>query len=147
MEIPEAATAVHGITNAQVRRAPDLLVALADLRRLCKHRTVVAHSAHFDLSFLGPTVATRALCTMRLARAVFPEAPNHKNQTLRDFLAIDTAVKGRLEAHRALDDAIVTAHILLACRRDFRRRAPHLSWADFLDQSGSYARVPQLVPR
>ena len=90
--IPAQATAIHGITDAQVSKAPALQAALAQLRRLCEGRTIVAHSARFELSFSGLSIATRALCTVRLARVVFPEAPNHKNQTLRTFLAIDAVV-------------------------------------------------------
>ncbi len=68
---------------------------------------------------------------MRLARVLFPEAPNHKNQTLRVYLGIDDAVAGTLHAHRALDDAIVTAHILIACRRRFSQRFAGEPWQRF----------------
>lgn len=68
---------------------------------------------------------------MRLARAVFPEAPNHKNQTLRKYLSIDDAIGEDLGTHRALDDAIVTAHILIACRRRVLAGSPSQSWERF----------------
>jgi DNA polymerase III epsilon subunit family exonuclease len=139
--IPAQATAIHGITDAHVRKAPALQPALAQLRRLCEGRTIVAHSARFELSFLGRSIATRALCTVRLARVVFPEAPNHKNQTLRTFLAIDAAVGEHLSAHRALADAVVTAHILLACRRRFRASFPSMRWERFLLETDSFAQA------
>ena len=129
--IPEHATAIHGITDGMVATAPDLGAALTQLRKLCGRRTIVAHSAPFDLSFLGAALATQALCTMRLARAVFPEAPNHKNQTLRRYLSIDDAIGEDLGTHRALDDAIVTAHILIACRRRVLAGSPSQSWERF----------------
>ncbi|MFZ1017942.1 MAG: 3'-5' exonuclease [Candidatus Cybelea sp.] len=129
--IPEHATAIHGITDKMVATAPDLGAALTQLRKLCGRRTIAAHSAPFDLSFLGPAFATQALCTMRLARAVFPEAPNHKNQTLRKYLSIDDAIGEDLGTHRALDDAIVTAHILIACRRRVLAGSPSQSWERF----------------
>jgi DNA polymerase III epsilon subunit-like protein len=91
---------------------------------------VAAHCAQFDLAFLGWT-GEPALCTMRLARAVFPEAPNHKNQTLREYLRIDGVIGEREGAHRALDDAIVTAHILIACRRRFLESSSPKSWGWF----------------
>jgi DNA polymerase III epsilon subunit-like protein len=69
---------------------------------------------------------------MRLARALVPEAPNHKNQTLRAFLRIDDMLDEELGAHRALDDALVTAHVLIACRRRFRERRVRESWGRFL---------------
>jgi DNA polymerase III alpha subunit (gram-positive type) len=70
---------------------------------------------------------------MRLARALVPEAPNHKNQTLRAVLEIDrVAACATLGAHRALDDAMVTAHVLIACRYRFSARYWGVSWRRFL---------------
>jgi DNA polymerase-3 subunit epsilon len=130
--IPPGATAVHGITDAMVAAAPQLPFALAQVRRRCERRLVTAHSAHFDLAFLGAKVATEALCTLRLARAIFPESPNHKNQTLRRYLNIDCIAGEELAAHRALGDALVTAHVLIACRRRFLRSRWGESWARFV---------------
>jgi len=135
ISIPAAATAVHGITDEMVAGAPDLGWALERAGRLCRNRVVAAHCAGFDLSFVGTRVAGEALCTMRLARVLIPEAPNHKNQTLRRFLEIDR-VAGAQRAHRALGDAIVTAHILLACRRRFRICRCGESWTRFVRHNG-----------
>lgn len=122
MPIPPYVTAVHGITDEMVADAPALSTILPTLRAFCRGATVAAHCAGFDLSFLGAEFASEALCTMRLARTLFPEAPNHKNQTLRVFLHIDDLLTTTARPHRALDDAIVTAHVLLACRRRFGER-------------------------
>jgi DNA polymerase III epsilon subunit-like protein len=132
MTIPPAASAVHGITDGMVRDAPNIHAALRQARRLCRGRLVAAHSAPFDLSFVGAPVGGAALCTLRLARVLIPEAPNHKNQTLRRFLGIDRFAGEDLPAHRALGDALVTAHVLIACRRRFRAFRPHESWARFI---------------
>ncbi|HTA39234.1 MAG TPA: 3'-5' exonuclease [Candidatus Acidoferrales bacterium] len=132
--IPERVSAIHGITDAMVAFAPPLAVAMGELRRRCAGRLVGAHCAPFDLSFLRGLDVESALCTMRLARALVPEAPNHKNQTLRRFLRIDAAIGRKLGAHRALDDATVSAHILIACRRRFRARWPGESWEHFIER-------------
>ncbi|HZV76347.1 MAG TPA: 3'-5' exonuclease [Candidatus Babeliales bacterium] len=132
MAIPPSATAVHGITDEMVARAPDAESALQRAGRLCRGRVMAAHCAGFDLAFVGAAVAAEALCTMRLARALIPEAPNHKNQTLRWFLGVDRVAGGGLRAHRALGDALVTAYILIACRRRFRVRRPLESWERFV---------------
>lgn len=133
--IPPIATGVHGISDEMVARAPSVAWALRSVRRWCRGRTVAAHCANFDLSFVGPSVATRGLCTMLLARALFPEAPNHKNQTLRRFLAIDRVAGERIEAHRARSDALVSAHVLVACRRRFGAYRGGESWARFLAET------------
>lgn len=138
--IPPVATAIHGITDAMVAGAPRIGEALLEARRRCEGRMVAAHSATFDLSFVGPAIANEALCTMRLARALFPEAPNHKNQTLRRFLGVDAIAGERLQAHRALGDAIVSAHVLIACRRRFRRHRPWESWTRFVRRHAVVAR-------
>jgi DNA polymerase-3 subunit epsilon len=129
--IPAYATAVHGISDSMVSGAPRLGRALRALRRRCAGRVVAAHCARFDLAFVGPSVRQEGLCTMLLARALFPEAPNHKNQTLRRFLDIDRAAGEEFEAHRALSDALVSAHVLIACRRRFRARYAAESWQRF----------------
>ena len=72
--IPARATEVHGITNEMVAGAPGLERVLGRLRKLCGSRTVVAHYARFDLSFLSDLGAASAVCTLKLARALVPEA-------------------------------------------------------------------------
>jgi DNA polymerase III epsilon subunit family exonuclease len=134
--IPPRATEVHGITDAMVRGAPSLDRALAELRMHTADRTFVAHHARFDLSFLNRLERSRdAICTMRLARALVPEAPDHKNQTLRAFFEINRRLDEGVGAHRALDDALVTAHVLMACRHRFSRRYWGVSWRRFVQEN------------
>ncbi|HET6274607.1 MAG TPA: 3'-5' exonuclease [Candidatus Cybelea sp.] len=130
--IPPSATAIHGITDEMVADAPVIESALRHARRLSGERVVAAHCARFDLSFVGGSMTGTALCTMLLARAIFPEAPNHKNQTLRRYLRIDRVAGEELAAHRALGDALVTAHVLIACRRRFRICRQGDSWERFI---------------
>jgi DNA polymerase III epsilon subunit family exonuclease len=130
--IPAYATAIHAITDDMVEGAPAIKPVLKLLRSYSEGRAVVAHCARFDAAFLGPSCVESAICTMLLARVLVPEAPNHKNQTLRTFLRIDRIARERLRAHRALADAIVTAHILIECRRRFRDRYAGQSWMRFV---------------
>ncbi|HMF28426.1 MAG TPA: 3'-5' exonuclease, partial [Candidatus Cybelea sp.] len=139
MPIPADATAVHGITDRMVAAAPEAAFALRQARRFCDGRLLAAHNATFDLSFVGASVGTRALCTMRLARVIFPEAPNHKNQTLRRYLEIDRTSGEDFAAHRALSDALVTAYVLLECRRRFRLCRPERSWTQFVTRTALVA--------
>lgn len=76
---------------------------------------MVAHSARFERGFIADT-ATGGLpwiCTVRSAKAVWPQAPGHSNQVLRYWrgLALDPAMAN--PAHRAGPDAWVTAHLLI----------------------------------
>lgn len=76
---------------------------------------MVAHSARFERAFIADT-ATGGLpwiCTVRSAKAVWPQAPGHSNQVLRYWrgLRLDPALAN--PAHRAGPDAWVTAHLLI----------------------------------
>jgi DNA polymerase III epsilon subunit family exonuclease len=114
--IPAYATAVHGISDDDVRDAPRLRDLQNNLLQMTAGTTVAAHNASFDLSFLPFLTHRPSLCTLQLARRTFPNAPNFKNQTLRKYLQLDDepAIKA-LGAHRALADAMVTAYLLLRC--------------------------------
>jgi exodeoxyribonuclease X len=70
---------------------------------------VVAHNSSFDLAFLPMLACRRSICSKRLAQHIVPDAPNHKNQTLRYFLGHGKVVEGA--GHRAGDDVTVTAKI------------------------------------
>lgn len=122
--IPAYATRVHGITDADVASAPSYDFAVRRLRRRCRGATVAAHNAAFDRSFLPELDRLPWVCTLQLARRWFPDAPNHKNQTLRAYLGIDHDERFTgLTAHRALGDALVTAAILIRCLQRYGHSA------------------------
>lgn len=104
--IPAAASDVHHITDDMVAGGMDpdearhLIATGPDI--LC------AHNIAFDRQFLrGHKLPW--ICTLQAARSIWPGLPNHKNETLREFLGI--VVHG--DAHRAGYDAAVSARILL----------------------------------
>lgn len=77
---------------------------------------VAAHNAEFETKFIAPSVP--AICTLKAALRVWPDAPAHNNGTLRywledrDLIRPDHAMTQ--PPHRAGPDAYTTAHILLA---------------------------------
>ncbi len=115
--IPPRVTRVHGIADRHVRGAPTFDVAARELLRRCDGARPVAHNASFDRRFLAPLDDRPWICTVALARRAFPNAPAYGNQSLRRYLEIDAAIGGgrTIVAHRALDDTLVTAHILMKC--------------------------------
>lgn len=115
MPIPPFATSIHGISDACVVGAPRLDEVLPHLQLLVRNSIVVAHNARFDLAFL-PTLRFRPVaCSWRLAAKVCPDAPNHKNQTLRHFFGVNPPELLGRSAHRAMADVIVTRHVFAAC--------------------------------
>jgi DNA polymerase III subunit epsilon len=58
------------------------------------------------------------VCTLLLARRLYPQAPNHRLGTLATLHRLP--VSGR--AHRALADAEITAHLLMQMQADAQAR-------------------------
>lgn len=122
--VPPEARAVHHISDEELRTAPQLPQAIANVfvaidqpgERL---ECLVAHNAGFDRGFIGQFFPSNIpwLCTWRCAMHLYPDAPSYGNSVLRYFLGIefDAARDADGDAclpHRALYDATVTAYVL-----------------------------------
>lgn len=121
---------IHGITDAMVVGG----MAPNDARAFLSRGAVImaAHNVAFDRKFVRSALPW--ICTLECARKVWPQAPNHKNETLKQFLGIE--VDG--DAHRAGYDAAVSARILLQLFK-------HLTIAEMLELS-SPDSVPLKMP-
>lgn len=116
--VPPEARAVHHLSDEQLRSAPKLPRALSTVLvdidqegEICE--ALVAHNALFDRSFVGQYFPPNIpwLDTCRLAMHLWPDAPAYGNLTLFYWLNLDMSGTA-LAPHRALYDAMVTAHIL-----------------------------------
>jgi exodeoxyribonuclease X len=110
--IPPQASGVHHIIDMDVVDAPDLNGALDLVLNpfgLGAVSVCAAHNSKFDRAFLPMLNDRPWIDTVRCAKHVWPDAPDFKNQTLRYWLGIELPRDG---AHRALEDATVTARIL-----------------------------------
>ena len=82
-------------------------------------RVVVAHNAVFDMAVLRASLTAHHLppprfyqcCTVQIARRVWPDLPNHKLNTVGDFLRI------AFRHHDALEDATACAAIPIAAAK------------------------------
>ena len=111
--IPASASGIHHIRDRDVVGAPKIQDALRALSDFVADASVyVAHNADFDAKFLLDLPARPWLCTLRLARHLWPSADDFKNQTLRYYLDVDDADLTGVLSHRALADTFVTAGIL-----------------------------------
>jgi DNA polymerase III epsilon subunit family exonuclease len=113
--IPLGAVRVHGITDRMVRFAAPFSEYLPSLMDFIGGDTLVGHNLPFDYGFLqaacrrtGIDFAPPQLCTLQMARKLFPQLPSRALGEVARHLGvrIDTA-------HRALGDAMTTARILM----------------------------------
>lgn len=146
--VPAFITALTGITPAMVRSAPAPEEAMAAVAAFVGDATLVAHNASFDRRFwqyelgrLRVPSPHEFLCTVLLARRLYPWSPNHKLATLVEVH--DIPVNGR--HHRALADASMTAHLFLTMQRDLQQLHDGVvPDGDFLRQ---YQRTPKAKVR
>lgn len=121
VRVPPFITSLTGITPMMVRTAPAPEKVMAEIAAFVGDATLVAHNASFDRKFwqyelgrIGAPCAHDFLCTVLIARRLYPWATNHKLATLVDLHNIQ--VDGR--HHRALADASMTAHLFLKMQED-----------------------------
>ncbi len=110
-----------GITNAMLAGAPGCDEVMDGFADFIQGANLVAHNASFDQRFLdaelaaiGRDYAGDFVCSMLLARRLYPEAPNHKLGSLVTFKSIPH--DGVF--HRALADAQMTADLWMAMLAD-----------------------------
>jgi len=111
--IPPEVVGVHGITDSMVRGAPKAFDAICSLVRfegIVRTDVDAFHNREFDAAFLGRT-AVPGLCTKRLSMQLWPDAPNHKLQTLRHWRGLRFDDFG-ISAHRGLGDTLTAAALL-----------------------------------
>ena len=105
--LPPFIQRLTGITPGMIKGAPVFLDIAEELLSKLNGRTLVAHNARFDYSFLkneferaGFTYNAKPLCSVKFSRNLYPQFKRHGlSQIINRF---DLAVENR---HRALDDA------------------------------------------
>jgi DNA polymerase-3 subunit epsilon len=112
-----------GITNAMVRKAPGCAEVMAGLGDFIGNYPLAAHNASFDGRFLDAELArigrersNEIVCTLLVARRVYPHILSHKLEALIRYKNLHT--DGIF--HRAAADAEMTAHLWLAMIEDIK---------------------------
>ncbi|RMG87970.1 MAG: DNA polymerase III subunit epsilon [Bacteroidetes bacterium] len=111
--IPYHITELTGISNEMVADAPKFYEVAKKIVEMTEGAIFVAHNVRFDYTFireefarLGYTYTRKQLCTVRLARKVFPGLPSYSlGNLIRHF---DIKVKDR---HRAMADTLATVQL------------------------------------
>lgn len=117
--IPPEASAVHHITDRDVRGRPLWPVVVAEV---CGHEDIAgedvvafaAHNSRFERMWISDEITGPKkpwLCTYRCALRLWQDAPSHSNQALRYWRYLDVTYPGL--PHRAGLDSHVSALLLL----------------------------------
>jgi exodeoxyribonuclease X len=113
-KIESGAQAVHGLSDKDVAGKP----LLHEVFKIEDPTVAIGHNQSFDAKFLDEHYTNKvgAYCTLSGARAYYKQAPNHKLQTLADYLDLK-----RGEAHNALGDCYTTLSLLRRIVQDSGR--------------------------
>ena len=103
-----------GITDEMVQGAPQFQKIAEKMDELLRDRIFVAHNVQFDLKMMRTELKRCCisfdpprLCTVKLARRVFPGFPSYSLHNLTESLGLSD-----FHHHRAMDDTLACAEIL-----------------------------------
>lgn len=124
--IPSVSTEVHGITDAMVADAPDVLEALRRFHRFAEGSVLVAHNAPFDIQFLrrreealGLRFDHPVLDTVLLSAVIFGQHEVHSLDALAHRMGVTIPEESR---HTAIGDTIATAEVFTRLVRALQGR-------------------------
>jgi DNA polymerase-3 subunit epsilon len=118
--IPAFVQSLTGITNRMIADAPPAGEVMQEFAEFAGDMPLIAHNASFDRRFLdtelrrvGISRKGRFACSMRVARRIYPDARNHKLNTLARYMGLDWS--GR--HHRAMADVEMTTQLWCAMQQ------------------------------
>lgn len=120
--ISKCARLVHGISNEMLIQKPDPYTAFGAFRSFVGYSVLVAHNAIFDKSFLrkeyrrlGWVFPNKLICSLELAKKTISGLPDYRLATVARHLLGEQL--SERSTHRALDDARLTARVMLELSR------------------------------
>lgn len=143
MPIPWQIEDLTGITDDMVRSAPGAPEVMSEVHDFIGEMRLVAHNASFDRGFMDAEFSRirrrrkqEFICSLRVARRVYPRAPNHKLGTLVKLTGVQAS-----RAHRALGDAEMTARVWSHMVKEVRDKHQIRTVPIELMESLQYVRV------
>ncbi len=128
---PIVGNQMHGITDKDVKGAPNAREAVDQLLAFVGDAKIVGHNVGFDLGFIEEAKGEgfrfqpgTYLDTLVIAREGYPGAESYKLPDLARFFGVDLS-----QSHRALPDAEATANLLIWFANDLPGRISTLRTA------------------
>lgn len=111
-------TSLTGISDEMLQGQPRLSEVLPQLIEFCGEAELAAHNAEFDAGFLHRYWPDDRiwLDTLPLAQIAWPTLPSYALRNLSAMLDLQHE-----QAHRALDDALATAALLVAAEKELEK--------------------------
>lgn len=138
--LPQYITHLTGINQEMLQDAPPFYSVAKKIIELTQNRIFVAHNVGFDFEFvrkefedLGYSFFRKKLCTVRLARKIFPGL---KSYSLGNLCALLNLVNNR--PHRALEDALATSELF----QKIINRAKIMGYESLLELETSSVLIP-----
>jgi len=145
-DIPAFITGLTGISSPMVRQAPLFHEVAPKIEQMTRGRVFVAHSVNFDYPIVqqefrraGLDFIRKKLCTVRLARKVFPGLKSYSLGKLCSSLQIPLENR-----HRAAGDAHATA---LLFNRILQSPQGNEAISRFLNARSQEATLPPHLPK
>ncbi|MCA1040811.1 PolC-type DNA polymerase III [Bacillus infantis] len=145
---PLSATTINltGITDDDVRNAPEVEEVLRRFKEWSQNDILVAHNASFDMGFLNTgykrygvgKAANPVIDTLELARFLLPEMKNHRLNTLAKKFDVELT-----QHHRAIYDAEATGYLLIKMLKEVMQKGIeyHNQLNDNMGKGNAYQRA------
>jgi DNA polymerase III subunit epsilon len=142
--VPYFITTLTGITNSDVQDAPYFEELYLKIKEFVGDSVLVAHNLSFDISFFRnecfaseqEMLRNPSICTLKLARRIFPELPSKSLGNVVKHLKIR-----HRDVHRGLGDATATAKILMKMFKSLREDHNIDSISDLISFQGSPSAI------
>lgn len=126
--VPKRITALTGITDEMVAGKPRIGEVMEDFLAFTEELPLLGHNLIFDYGFLKHAAVNQRLVlekngadTLKLSRSLLPELESRRLGALCTYFGIP-----QKSAHRADDDARVTALVYEALKERFAEKRPEL---------------------
>ncbi|MGE5432570.1 MAG: exonuclease domain-containing protein [Syntrophomonadaceae bacterium] len=146
MEIPYFITTLTGISNSDVYDAPYFDEIANQVKEFIGDSILIGHNLQFDISFLrrafedcgnGERFSNPLLCTLKLARKMYPELSSKSLGSVVKHLKIRNK-----NVHRALSDATATAKVILKMIKELKAKDGYKTAAEIIDFQSSPFKEP-----